>query len=58
MLGFGGTFFNWIGAIFRWIYGNMWRTIFKKKKFKFNEYLYGIKSNDIYDGMEQQFAIK
>tara|TARA_R110001606_G_C15029895_1_gene610880 strand:- start:283 stop:531 length:249 start_codon:yes stop_codon:yes gene_type:complete len=42
--------FNFIGASLRWIYGLIWRTIFKKPKFSFKEYLYGPKkSSDYYD---------
>ena len=47
----GGIILNFIGAILRWIFGSVWRTIFKKQKFKFNEYLYGPKSSNYYDDM-------
>ena len=42
--------FNFIGATLRWTYGSIWRTLFKKPKFSFKEYLYGTKkSSDYYD---------
>lgn len=41
---------NTIGGTIRWIYGSIWRTIFKKPKFSFKEYLYGKKkSKDHWD---------
>lgn len=41
---------NTIGGTVRWIYGSIWRTIFKKPKFSFKEYLYGSKkSKDHWD---------
>lgn len=42
----GGFIFNFIDACIRWTYGTIWRTIAKKKKFKFNEYLNGPKNSD------------
>ena len=39
----GRFIFNVIGATVRWIYGTVWRTIFRKKKFTYKEYLYGPK---------------
>ena len=42
--------FNFMGASVRWLYGSIWRTIFRKPKFTFKEYLYGPKnSNDYFD---------
>lgn len=32
---------NYIGGTIRWIYGSIWRTVFHKKRFNYNEYLYG-----------------
>ena len=41
---------NFIGGTLRWIYGSIWRTIFKKPKFKYKEYVFGIeKSKDHFD---------
>lgn len=48
---FGRVFFNFIGAVIRWCYGSIWRTIFRKKKFSFKEYLYGPKESNYYDDM-------
>ncbi len=52
---FGRVFFNFIGAVIRWCYGSIWRTLFKKKKFTFKEYLYGPKESGYYDDMGHQF---
>lgn len=38
-------FLNTIGGTIRWIYGSIWRTIFKKPKFDYKEYLYGPKKS-------------
>jgi len=53
-LSFGGIILNSIGAILRWIFGSIWRTIFKKQKFTFNEYLHGPKKSNYYDDMGHQ----
>jgi len=42
----GRFIFNVIGATVRWIYGTVWRTIFRRKKFTYKEYLYGSKKSD------------
>jgi len=42
----GGIFFDYIGAIIRWIYGTIWRTIANKSKFKFSEYVNGPENSD------------
>ena len=48
----GGIFFNFIGATVRWTYGTIWRTLAKKKKYSFSEYLHGPKNGDlIIDGV-------
>ncbi|PIA78639.1 hypothetical protein BFR04_03650 [Gaetbulibacter sp. 4G1] len=47
-LGFGSSILNFFGAITRYSYGLIWRTIFRKPKFTFNEYLYGPKNSDNY----------
>ena len=33
---------NVIGGTIRWVFGSIWRTVFKKPKFKYKEYLFGI----------------
>ncbi len=39
-----------IGATIRWLYGSVWRTVFQRKKYTFNEYLNGPNdSEDWYD---------
>lgn len=45
-MGLGGIIFNFIGAVARWIYGTLWRTIAHKQKFTFQEYLYGPNNSD------------
>lgn len=45
-MGIGGPILNFIGAVVRWIYGTLWRTIAQKPKFKFREYLYGPENSD------------
>ncbi len=41
---------NFIGGSVRWIYGTIWRTIARQPKYKFHEYINGIKkSNDWFD---------
>ena len=42
----GRVIFNFIGACIRWTYGSFWRTITKKKKFKFSEYVNGSENSD------------
>ena len=42
----GGIFFNFIGGSIRYIYGSIWRTIARKKKFSFKEYIYGPNDSD------------
>ena len=41
--------FNFIGAVIRWLFGNIWRTFKNKPKFKFSEYLNGPKNPDHFD---------
>lgn len=45
-MGIGSIIFNYIGATSRWIYGTTWRTIAKKKKYSFREYLNGPDNSD------------
>ena len=40
--------FNFIGASFRWIFGNIWRILTNKPKFTFKEYLSGTKKTPEY----------
>jgi hypothetical protein len=42
----GSYLFNFVGAVVRWIYGTIWRTIAKKKRFTFREYLNGPDNSD------------
>lgn len=57
--GFGHHFLNYIGATIRWIYGSIWRTIFKKPKFTYKEYLYGPNNSiDHFDVYGHQFNNK
>ena len=41
--------FNFIGAVVRWIFGSIYRTLFQKPKFTFKEYLSGPKKSDWFD---------
>ena len=53
---FGRIFFNFIGACLRWVYGTIWRRIFKKPKYSFKEYLNGPKNSiDHFDLHGHQF---
>lgn len=45
-MGIGGEILSFIGACVRWIYGMTWRTIAKKEKFTFKEYLNGPNNSD------------
>lgn len=46
----GGYLFEFVGAVVRWMYGSIWRTIFNKPKYKFKEYLHGpANSKDWFD---------
>ena len=42
----GGLFFNFIGGSIRWVYGSIWRTLARKKKFTYKEYIYGPNDSD------------
>lgn len=44
----GNIIFNFIGGTVRYIFGMIWRTILKKKKFSFKEYIYGPKNPEDY----------
>lgn len=52
----GGELFNFIGAVTRWTYGTVWRTLYKRKKYSFKEYLRGPKdSEDWFDMTAHEF---
>jgi len=40
---------NFIGACLRWLYGTVWRTLFNKPKYTFEEYLNGPKKSEYFD---------
>jgi len=42
----GGVFFNFIGGSIRYVYGSIWRSVARKKKYTFHEYLYGPNDSD------------
>jgi hypothetical protein len=42
----GGIIFNFLGAVVRWLYGTIWRTIANKKKYTFKEYLSGPENSE------------
>lgn len=46
---------NFTGGTIRWIFGSIWRTIFKKPKFSFEEYIYGPKDPNYYDKTGHSF---
>ena len=45
-MAFGALIFNFIGAVVRWLYGTIWRTIANKRKYTFKEYLNGPEQSD------------
>lgn len=56
---YGGPIYNFIGACVRWLYGTIWRTIARKPKFTFKEYINGPKnSDDYFDQTGHQFVNK
>ena len=55
----GNEILNFIGATIRWIYGTAVRTILKKPKYTFKEYLRGPKnSKDWFDKTAHEFNNK
>ncbi|MGR3810388.1 hypothetical protein [Jiulongibacter sp. NS-SX5] len=47
---FGKAIFNFIGGTIRWICGSIWRTLLRRPKFNFREYIDGPKNtNDHFD---------
>lgn len=58
-MGISGEILNLIGAVVRWIYGTIWRTIAGKKKYTFKEYLRGPQgSDDWFDFAGHEFVNK
>lgn len=55
----GGEILNFVGGSIRWFFGTIYSILFNKKRFTFNEYLYGenIKNND-YEKLEHSLANK
>ena len=45
-MGILGIVLDYFGAIIRWLYGTIWRTIANKPKFKFSEYINGPENSD------------
>ena len=45
-MGTGGFILGYFGGIVRWIFGTIWRTIARKKRFKFIEYMNGPENSD------------
>jgi hypothetical protein len=55
----GGAIINFIGAMVRWVYGTIWRTLLSKPKFTFDEYVNGYrKSDDSFDEISHEFNNK
>tara|TARA_R110000744_G_scaffold30379_2_gene71988 strand:- start:357 stop:596 length:240 start_codon:yes stop_codon:yes gene_type:complete len=52
---FARVILNSLGASVRWLWGSIWRTIFKKPKYNWNDYLYGPENSDYYDNMGHSF---
>jgi membrane protein YqaA with SNARE-associated domain len=53
---FGRLVSNFLGGTIRWFIGTIWRTILKKPKFTYKEYLFGPKdSTSHYDIHGHQF---
>jgi hypothetical protein len=53
----GGVIFNFIGGCIRYLYGTLWRTIFRKKKYHFREYLNGPENtDDPFAAIDHQFV--
>lgn len=50
-----GDILNYIGGVLRWLFGLLFRSIFKKQKFTFEEYIYGSKDPNYYDKMGHRF---
>ena len=46
-----GRFFNFIGGATRWLWGSIYRTVLRKKKFTFQEYINGPNEKSYYDEM-------
>ena len=48
-------FLNYLGGSIRFIIGTTWRTILKRPKFTFKEYIYGIKTKDVSETSMHEF---
>lgn len=48
---FGRVVLNFLGALARFSWGYIWRTLFNKPKFTWSEYLHGPADPDYYDMM-------
>ncbi len=47
---------NYTGGTLRWIYGSIWRNVFKKPKYTYAEYIHGPKnSSDYFDRFGHTF---
>jgi len=56
-MGTGGFILGYLGGLVRWIFGTVWRTIARKERFKFIEYMNGPeKSEDWFDQTGHQFV--
>lgn len=55
---FASYILNFIGGTFRYIYGTIWRTLFNKPKYRFDEYINRPDNSDYYDKMGHNFNNK
>lgn len=49
--------FSFIGALVRWVFGSIWRTLTRKQKYTFKDYLLGAKSSDNEINFSLGFAV-
>jgi len=48
---------NFVGGTIRWVYGTTWRTIARKPKYKFKEYINGLENSyDWFDNKRHNFV--
>ena len=47
---------NSVGGTIRWVYGSIWRTIFKQPKYEYKEYLHGPKHSKDHWDQHQHFT--
>lgn len=58
-MGVGAIIFNYIGAITRWLFGSLLRSLSNKRKFTFKEYLNGPNNlDDFIETADHVFANK